>query len=113
MHFCALYYSVVVKTWKERKQNTIDHLQTANEETRIICFADKLSNLRSMKRDLDAIGSKLWERFNAPKENLAWYYKSFIPIFEKIPANGLCDLESGRKFFEEYKTLVESVFMNT
>ena len=101
------------KTWKERKQTTIDHLQTASNETKIVCFADKLSNIRSIKRDFDAIGSKLWERFNAPKENLAWYYTSFIPIFEKIPAAGLCGLEAGRKFFDEYKTLAESVFKNT
>ncbi|MBO4728385.1 MAG: HD domain-containing protein, partial [Spirochaetaceae bacterium] len=26
------------KTWKERKQNTIDELKTASAETRIICF---------------------------------------------------------------------------
>lgn len=98
------------KTWKERKQHTLDHLQTASAETKIVCFADKLSNIRSIKRDFDAIGAELWKRFNAPKGNLAWYYTSFIPIFEKIPANGLCDLNKARFFFEEYKDLAESVF---
>ena len=60
-------------SWRARKQVTIDELQTASKESLMVCNADKLSNLRSMAYDLETIGEKLWERFNAPKEDIKWY----------------------------------------
>ena len=36
------------KTWKERKQTTINNLDNASLEEKSVCLADKLSNLRSM-----------------------------------------------------------------
>lgn len=101
------------KTWKERKQTTIDQLKTASAETRIICFADKLSNLRSMKRDLDAIGAQLWDRFNAGVSSIKWYYSTLGEIFKKIEIDGLCDWRQSYDLYNEYETLLDSVFMNT
>jgi len=61
------------KTWKERKQHTIDELKTADRDTKLLIMADKVSNLRSMLSDYVQIGEKLWERFNASKELQSWY----------------------------------------
>ena len=96
-----------------RKQATIDQLKTASAETRIICFADKLSNLRSMKRDLDAIGAQLWDRFNAGTSSIKWYYSTLGEIFKKIEIDGLCDWRQSYDLYNEYETLLDSVFMNT
>jgi (p)ppGpp synthase/HD superfamily hydrolase len=63
------------KPWKERKQATIDHLAAASLDARLVCCADKLSNLRSMAADLEAVGERLWERFNAAKPDIEWYYR--------------------------------------
>jgi GTP diphosphokinase / guanosine-3',5'-bis(diphosphate) 3'-diphosphatase len=62
------------KTWDERKQATIDHLKTASLETKLVCCADKLANVRSMASDKAVVGDQLWKRFNAPKERIRWYY---------------------------------------
>jgi (p)ppGpp synthase/HD superfamily hydrolase len=63
------------KTWKERKQATIDSLADASLDVKMVCLADKISNLRSMASDKKAIGEKLWERFNAGKDDIEWYYR--------------------------------------
>ena len=63
---------------KERKQATIDHLEKASVETKLVCFADKLSNIRSMYRDKLQIGADLWKRFNASKEDIEWYYREIL-----------------------------------
>jgi (p)ppGpp synthase/HD superfamily hydrolase len=64
------------KSWEERKQATIDHLKTASLDIKLVCCADKLANIRSMNNDFKIIGEKLWDRFNAPKDRIQWYYKS-------------------------------------
>lgn len=66
------------KSWRERKQATIDELHTAERDIKLLIMADKLSNLRSMKADYCAVGEDLWKRFNAPKEDQAWYNSAVI-----------------------------------
>lgn len=66
------------KSWRERKQATVDSLKTMPPEVLLICLADKLSNLRSMVYDYVNIGDELWTRFNADKDSIEWYYRSII-----------------------------------
>jgi (p)ppGpp synthase/HD superfamily hydrolase len=89
------------KTWKERKQATIDHLPGASLEAKLVCCADKLSNLRSMAADQIAVGDKLWERFKAGKKDIEWYYRGV--------AAALPDL-AGYKMYQELNTLFRDVF---
>ena len=83
-------------SWKTRKQATIDELKNASKETLMVCNADKLSNLRSMTYDLSTIGEKLWERFNASKEDIKWYYSSIAdalsPLSDMPMQQELCSL---------------------
>ena len=89
------------KTWQERKQYTIDCLKTDSIETKLVCCADKLSNIRSMSSDLKIIGEKLWEKFNAPKEKIKWYYESLV--------EGLKELKD-YKMYKELSMLVDEIF---
>lgn len=66
------------KSWRERKQATVDSLAMATPETMLICLADKLSNLRSMVYDYAEVGERLWSRFSADKDSIEWYYRSII-----------------------------------
>lgn len=88
-------------SWKARKQATIDELTTASKETMMVCNADKLSNLRCMAYDLATIGDKLWERFNASKEDIKWYYSSIVEALKTI---------SDMDMWKELNELIENVF---
>ena len=67
------------KSWKERKQNTINRLSHATRDEKILMLADKLSNMRDTAKEYLVIGDALWERFNEKrKECQAWYYDEVI-----------------------------------
>lgn len=64
------------KTWLERKQATIEHIRYAPHEVKLICLADKLSNMRDIDRDYPVLGDELWNRFRMKnKDTIGWYYK--------------------------------------
>lgn len=91
------------KSWKERKQHTIDYLsKTEDTDVKIVHLADKLSNMRSIARDYKMIGDKLWDRFNESRiTEQGWYYSSL--------ADSLDDLK-GTNEHKEFKTLIREVF---
>ncbi len=98
------------KTWKERKQTTIERLKSKNRETVLVNFADKLSNIRSMYRDSLEVGAKLWERFNADKDSIEWYYRSMIDAFSWIQFDE--HIRHGKEYFDEYVNTINMVFRN-
>lgn len=72
------------ETWLIRKQETLDHLDRAERDVKIICLGDKLANMRDIVRDSRALGDELWNRFNAPDDgkglegkiaHVGWYYR--------------------------------------
>lgn len=72
------------KSWQERKQNTIDHLTNASKEVQMVCCADKLSNIKSIFADKQALGDAVFDRFNAPKDKVQWYYQGVANALTKI-----------------------------
>lgn len=66
------------KTWKQRKQKSIDKIKNANKEELLVYVADKLSNISDMEEDLILIKENYWSRFNASKEEIKWYYESIL-----------------------------------
>lgn len=98
------------KSWKERKQNTINHLKDASPESKIVCFADKFSNIRSMLRDKENIGQQLWQRFNAHKEQIEWYYRSIANVLKETKLDGFCDTKKFKELFKEFEETINNVF---
>ena len=98
------------KTWKERKQRTVDELTEASTESKQVCFADKLSNIRSMYRDKLSIGEKIWERFNAEKNDIAWYYQSIADALKSNGFNDTFNTERGKQLFREFQDIIDRVF---
>ena len=89
-------------TWKIRKQETIDHLKTAPIEVKMITLGDKLSNIRAIHRDYNAIGDELWQRFNQKDKNEHyWYYRSIAECLAIL---------DGYQAYKEYCELVEKTF---
>lgn len=91
------------ETWQVRKQETIDHIASAERDVKLICLGDKLANIRELARDHDRLGDALWERFNQKDKKMhGWYYDSICSILEKEFA--------GTPAVEEYRRLHHRVF---
>ncbi len=71
-------------SWKMRKQATLDALE-ASGDRRVLCMwmGDKLSNLRSMRREYD--GPAFFDHFNQkdPAQH-AWYYREILRLLAPL-----------------------------
>ena len=90
------------KNWKNRKTHSINSLKNATEEQLLVFIADKYSNLSSMKEDLILIGDELWKKFNAPYEEIKWYFVSIRDESRKKIPN--------KRTFILFDKLVKEVF---
>lgn len=93
------------KSWKERKQHTVESVAKAERAEKLLSLADRVSNLRSMVSDLRREGERLWERFNAPREAQAWYSSEML--------RALSDLRkdvAAAPFWQELADLHEILF---
>lgn len=68
--------------WRERKEAYVAHLADPNlpEGAVRVSLADKLHNARSILFDLRA-GHDVWSKFNADREQQAWYYGALAEAF--------------------------------
>lgn len=98
------------KTWKERKQHTIDSLKNDPVETVLVCLADKLSNIRSMYANKETIGDKLWDRFNADVKSIEWYYRNVADVIMKTPIKDSCNLQKAVQYTMELTDTIIKVF---
>jgi (p)ppGpp synthase/HD superfamily hydrolase len=73
--------------WRERKENYLRHLKTADADTRLVSAADKLNNVRSILSDYRAVGESVWSRFKGGREGTLWYYRTLLEIFLAHPRN--------------------------
>src|SRR5690606_27065257 len=86
--------------WKVRKQHTLDFLKTAELEVRQVACADKLHNIRSIRRDAERLGDAVWLKFNRGFEDQRWY---FIGLVESLGYSSRFELLA--EFEEEVKVL--------
>ena len=72
-------------TWRSRKQAHLDemalHLET-DTEALLVPLADKLANGQAIVNDLNHVGPVVWDRFNASRDEVIWYYTSALAVFE-------------------------------
>lgn len=90
-------------TWLERKEETIEHMKTADRDVKLICLGDKLSNIRMIAMDYAVIGDEVWQRFNQKDKNMhRWYYTELYKILREEFGN----IEE----IHDYRNLLEKVF---
>lgn len=79
--------------WFDRKQAYINHLETADGDVLRVSLADKAHNARAILRDLrnPEVGERIWSRFNQPREETLWYYRSVADKFRKKLPGQLAD----------------------
>jgi hypothetical protein len=76
----------------------IEHIQYESLGSKVVCAADKIHNLLSLEEDLKIQGEEVWNKFNAVKSDVCWYYRCMlnsilhgyedrnIPIFNELKA---------------------------
>ena len=72
--------------WRNRKENYLAHLPSANADALIVGAADKLHNARSILTDYRQVGDRLWSRFKVGKEQQLWYYGALVEALSRTPA---------------------------
>ncbi len=92
------------KTWKQRKEHTIEYMKDADRQIRLLCCADKLSNIKDLLTDLKMEGEIVWERFNGSKKEMEWYFSSLLDAF----GSGTNSIEDTRAYLL-YKEAVEEL----
>ncbi|MBN1696262.1 MAG: bifunctional (p)ppGpp synthetase/guanosine-3',5'-bis(diphosphate) 3'-pyrophosphohydrolase [Spirochaetales bacterium] len=90
-------------SWENRKTETLENLRSAEADVLAVACADKLDNLRSMKKDFLTAGEELWRRFNRPREKQAWYYTSLASVFEER-MKGISPFPMAAVFIREVKS---------
>lgn len=90
-------------TWILRKKETIDFLNhQADKGAKMLALADKLSNMRSIARDVQIIGDRLWERFHQKDKTMhGWMYRQIAEALREL---------SEFPAWQEYDRLVKKVF---
>lgn len=73
------------ETWEIRKQETIQHLQTAQYPIKVIVMADKAANAESLLKEWRHKGDSMWMKFNQHDKNKhAWYYYSCAEALQEF-----------------------------
>ena len=78
---CSDTFEEKKPAWQKRKQAYLDHLLDATPSVRLVSCADKLHNARAILTDYRRHGEELWQRFNAGREDILWYYGELARIF--------------------------------
>jgi (p)ppGpp synthase/HD superfamily hydrolase len=75
--------------WRQRKEDYLKHLQTADADVRLVSVADKLHNARSILADYREIGEAVWKRFQGKRDGTLWYYRALLNELRRGQANPL------------------------
>lgn len=71
------------ESWDRRKQTALDRLAACGRAEKIVALADKLSNMRAIRRDYDMYGEALFFRFHQhDKRRHAWYYRGCAALMK-------------------------------
>ena len=63
-----------------------------------------------MYRDKLNVGEKIWARFNAGKNDIAWYYQSIADALKSTGFNDTFRSERARQLFREFQDIIDRVF---
>jgi (p)ppGpp synthase/HD superfamily hydrolase len=78
---CSDTFAEQKPAWQQRKRAYLEHLPEASPSARLVSCADKLHNARSILADYRQHGELLWDRFNAGRDDILWYYGELVRIF--------------------------------
>jgi len=67
--------------WKPRKTAYLKKLPHKAQTSLLVSLADKTHNAEAIYNDRLTIGDRIWDRFNAGRDETLWYYRQLADIF--------------------------------
>lgn len=77
--------------WRERKDAFLAKIRNESPDIKLVCAADKLHNVVSLRRDLAAQGPATLDRFNGGRTGTLWYYAAMVRALGEGWAHPLLD----------------------
>ena len=93
--------------WRERKDAYVAGLEHEPRSVLLVSAADKLHNARAIVADLRAVGNKVWKRFNAPKDDILWYYGALVDAFMANPAHDVALVDELDRTVQQMRRLAD------
>ena len=84
---CTDTFIILKPPWRERKEDYIKHLRTADADVHLVSAADKVHNLRHILTDYREVGELIWDRFNGKRDGTLWYYRALLKEFRRRKPN--------------------------
>jgi (p)ppGpp synthase/HD superfamily hydrolase len=94
--------------WRERKEAYVAVLEHEPGPVLLVSAADKLHNARAIVADLRATGDDAWKRFNAPKDDILWYYGAVVDAFRANPSHHAALVDELDRVVQEMRRLAEA-----
>ena len=77
------YLGGVKPPWQQRKLSFLESVEKCSPDLLRVAVADKVDNARSILGDYAQFGEQLWDRFNAGKKDIQWYYRASVDVFRR------------------------------
>lgn len=92
-----------IENWKEKKQDYIESVRAGGVKAQLVCVADKIANLNSLKNQYDIEGDVIWQKFNADKKTKAWFEYSVLKMLKE-------ENHVPEKMLQTYEDTLQSVY---
>ena len=90
------------ESWHDRKQDSINRLEAATLDAKIVALADKLSNMRAIAKDFAISGDTIWNQFHVKdKSEHEWRFRALARCLSP-----LADTDA----YKEFIFLINKVF---
>jgi (p)ppGpp synthase/HD superfamily hydrolase len=97
---CTDSWETPKRPWSDRKREYVEHARTLPGPSLRVAAADKVHNAYAILRDLRNVGDDVWDRFNAPADDVIAYYEGLVRAFR---ASG------GGKLVDELERIVKGI----
>lgn len=97
---CTDSWETPKKPWVERKRAYVEHARSLPAPSLRVSAADKVHNAYAILRDLRNDGDTVWERFNAPADDVVEYYEDLVRAYRQ---------SGGGKLIEELERIVKGI----
>jgi (p)ppGpp synthase/HD superfamily hydrolase len=97
---CTDSWETPKRPWIDRKREYIEHARSLPAPSLRVAAADKVHNAYAILRDLRNTGERVWERFNAPADDVIAYYEGLVRSFRHA---------GGGRLVEELERIVKGI----